>query len=634
MRFNICPQWATIRSVLLAAFLTASAVGATPKVEQALQLAPIQKDVEHDRPPKESIQGCAISAQRIGDHVGWVVSDSDGVRLRQFLDTNGDNVVDQWSYYKDGLEVYRDVDSDFDGKADQYRWFHTAGGRWGIDRDEDGTIDAWKAISPEEVSAEVVAALALRDADRFTRLALTDSELKSLGLGPARVKELAGKIDGLVDKFRGLAARQKEITGTTKWVQFGGSRPGVVPAGTDGSTRDLRVYENVVAFVETGEQHGQVHLGTLVEVGDAWRVIDVPEPISEGQGELAATGFFFRSPLESRSRAASSGAGDQAQQLLAQLERLDAAAGQATSAKQRAEYNAQRAELLERIAQQAGSSEDRAMWLRQLADMVSAAVQSGEYPEGAKRLAALRERLEGSGRDKDLAAYVRFRQLMAEYGLAVQSGEDFVKIQTQWLKQLEQYVNDYPTSPDTAEAMLQLAIAQEFAGQEEECKKWYGRVAREFPASAAAKKAAGALTRLESVGKSIVFRGQSPSGRVVDLAAYRGKVVLIQYWATWSEACKADMAALKALLSKYARSGFQIIGVNLDIRLEDMSAYLAETPVSWPQVFEEGGLDSRPANQLGILTLPTMLLVDQQGKVVDRNIQVAELDGELKKLLR
>ena len=56
--------------------------------------------------------------------------------LRKFVDTNDDNVVDQWSYYKDGVEVYRDIDSNYNGKADQYRWFHTGGSRWGLDPKE------------------------------------------------------------------------------------------------------------------------------------------------------------------------------------------------------------------------------------------------------------------------------------------------------------------------------------------------------------------------------------------------------------------------------------------------------------------------------------------------------------------
>ena len=59
--------------------------------------------------------------------------DRTGKILREFVDTNGDNVVDRWSYFKDGVEVYRDIDENFNGKADQHRWLNTAGialGHW------------------------------------------------------------------------------------------------------------------------------------------------------------------------------------------------------------------------------------------------------------------------------------------------------------------------------------------------------------------------------------------------------------------------------------------------------------------------------------------------------------------------
>ena len=61
------------------------------------------------------------------------------------------------------------------------------------------------------------------------------------------------------------------------------------------------------------------------------------------------------------------------------------------------------------------------MWIRQLADMISAAVQSGTCPDGAKRLESLFEKLKKAEGDKDLAAYVKFRQLTADYGLAMQA---------------------------------------------------------------------------------------------------------------------------------------------------------------------------------------------------------------------
>ena len=94
------------------------------------------------------------------------------------------------------------------------------------------------------------------------------------------------------------------------------------------------------------------------------------------------------------------------------------------------------------------------------------------------------------------------------------------------------------------------------------------------------------------------------------------------------------MAALKELAIRYGKSGFQVIGVNLDSTLQEMKSYLAQNPLPWQQIHEQGGLDSRPANELGIHTLPTMILVDQGGKVVNRNVHVAELDSELRKLIR
>ncbi len=608
---------------------------AAPTPQQALKLVPVQKDVDYSRPGEEEAGRCKVTAQNLPGRVGWVVEDPQGLTLRRFLDTNGDNKVDQWCYYRDGLEVYRDIDSDSNGKADQCRWFHVAGSRWGLDKDEDGTIDSWYVISPEEVAAEVVAALAQRDAARFARVLLTPAELRSLGLGEAKTKELMEKIGGADAKFRQMASQQKAVGPKTKWSQSSANQPGIVPAGTDGSAKDLQVYENVLAMVQTESEHGQVQIGTLVRVGDAWRAIDAPQPAAEGQADLAASGLFFRVSQNSAPQvAAAAGPSAKVQEILGEMEKLDAAA-QAANAEQQAALNAKRADLVERLIAEATKPEDRAMWLRQLADMVSAAVQSGGYPDGAKRLEALCQRLQKSDQDRALAGYVRFRQMTAEYGLAMQAkGADFAKIQGEWLKKLEQYVTEYPKSTDAAEAMLQLAIAQEFAGQEEEAKKWYGRIAGEFPGSPEARKAAGARTRLDSVGRVISLQGKSPNGDVIDLAKYRGQVVLLQYWATTCEPCKADMAALRELFGKYGPSGFTIIGINLDSDPQAMNGFLSENRLPWPQIVEEGGRDSRPAVEFGILTLPTMILVDEEGKVINRNVGVTELSAELKKRLR
>ena len=124
----------------------------------------MQEGVDYDRPTAEEVKDCSIKPEKENGNVAWVVRDANGDTLRRFADTNGDKVVDQWKYYKSGLEVYRDIDTNFNGKADQHRWCHSEGTRWGVDSNENGDIDAWRVIAPEEVAEEVICAIRDKDA--------------------------------------------------------------------------------------------------------------------------------------------------------------------------------------------------------------------------------------------------------------------------------------------------------------------------------------------------------------------------------------------------------------------------------------------------------------------------------------
>jgi len=605
---------------------SSSTRAATPSPAQALALSPSQKGVEYDQPKSDEVPKCKVVGKKIDGHVGWIVESPEGMVLRKFLDTDGDNVVDQWSFYKDGVEVYREIATKSGSKADQFRWLNTAGTRWGVDGNGSGKITAWKAISAEEATAEIVAALASRDAERFARVLLSPEEVSSLGLGKAKADALAAKLEKAATDFRALADRQRAISSDAKWLQFSGNRPGVVPAGSEDSTRDLEVYENVVAIVQVGDKNEQVQIGTLVRVGKTWKTIDPPLIGSDGQTEVAARGFFFQAaPIaETRPAGGYPGGGviapadDETQRLIRDMADLDPG-------------DPRRLENIQKIIDRAKTAEERNTWSRQLADSLSAAMQMGKLPDGEKRLQALMEKARRDS-NQNLAAYVQIRLLTAAYAQAISATKaDVVAIQAKWTKDLEQFISDYPATPDAAEAMLQLGIAREYAGQDDEAKKWYQRIGREFADSPQAKKATGAVRRLGSVGAALTLSGTGLNGQTIDLANYRGKAVLIQYWATWCTPAKNDMATLKQLVNKYGRS-FAVIGVSLDANVKDLKAYLAENPLPWEQIFEEGGQDSRPANVLGIITVPTMILVDADGKVVNRSIQASEIEAELKNL--
>ncbi len=622
-------------TALILMFATSATWAAEPSAEQALKLKPVQDNIDYTIPTDAETAKCTIKAEKIDGQTGWVVRDQAGQILRRFVDSNADNVVDMWCYYQDGIEVYRDVDSNHNGKADQSRWINTAGTRWGFDKNEDGRIDTWEVISPEEVTAEVVAAMAADDSTRFARLLLTPAELAKLGLSEKKAKELGDTIKTAANDFKEVVKTQKLVTGKTEWSSFGAVRPGLVPKGTDSSTKDLVVYENVVAMVNTDGQHGEVLVGTLVRVDNAWRVIDAPRLLDSNRQVMADNGHFF-TPAAISSRPSASDPGQEGldgetQKLLAQLEELDKKNPGAT-------YDAERARLLEKLAE-ISEGEDREQWIRQLADMLAAAAQTGEHKDGVKDLKTLFARLDKDKSTKELGGYVKFRYMQADYNLSfMQDNPKYAEIQTAWVKNLEQFIKDYPAGLLTAEAMLQLGMAQEFAGQEDEAKKWYGQLAQKFPKSEMAPKAAGAKRRLESVGRELDLKGRvHMSKEQFDLKRLRGKVVLIHYWATWCKPCQTDMAQIKELMAKYGRDGFVPVGISVDSDPAKLTEWLkqARMPKNWPHLFEPGGIDnSRLANELGILSLPTMILVDRNGKVANRNIHVTELDAEVKKLLR
>ena len=153
------------------------------QLEKALSYKPRQAGVLYEQVDREQIADCSIEETNRSDGKGFWITGSGGQPLRWFADTNGDGKLDRWCYFEAGVEVYRESDTNFNGTADEYRWLNTQGMRRGEDADENGKIDRWSMISAEEVTAEVVKAAAERNADRFARLLLSNSEVAELGLG-------------------------------------------------------------------------------------------------------------------------------------------------------------------------------------------------------------------------------------------------------------------------------------------------------------------------------------------------------------------------------------------------------------------------------------------------------------------
>jgi len=614
----------------------------TPGADLALSFRPMQKDVVYEEIDKADYANCKVEIDRQDKVSGWVVFGPEGQVLRRFWDTNGDNVVDQWRYYDRGYEVYRDMDTNFNNKVDQSRWLNIAGTRWGIDTNEDGRIDQWKVISAEEASREAILAMARGDAQRLSLVLVNGEDIKKLGLATDLAEKMNKDLANPAEVIRSRVASSKVVNASTQWVRFDSSMlmPYVIPADEGKANQDLTVYENVMAIVETAGETGFVQIGEMMQIGNVWKLTQIPAPIEGETLEMTEGGTLMQPSMAAATpgMASQSEITPEMRKLLTDLQELDgnAPTPQSTAA-DLARYNSRRVEILRGLLAISSTEEERGQWLTQLIDGLAAAVQTGKYPEGVRQLAAVEADLIKQRPNSPLVPYTAYRRLLAEYTMKLQTAPadnaEREALQTWWLTQLKTFVDTYPKSDDAADALLQLAITEEFSGNIDEAKKWYTSLSTNHGKTDAGERATGALRRIGLEGKPLQLKGSGIDGKPVDLASYRGKAVMVIFWATWCQPCTEDLPQLKALYDQYRAKGFEIVGVNLDTQREAVVPYINQHGNRWAHIAEPQGLEGRLAIDFGIISVPTMFLLNQQGVVVSNSTSVEDLKEELPKLL-
>lgn len=145
------------------------------------------------------------------------------------------------------------------------------------------------------------------------------------------------------------------------------------------------------------------------------------------------------------------------------------------------------------------------------------------------------------------------------------------------------------------------------------------------------------LRRPTPVSEPVQLRFVALDGRIVDLRDLRGNVVLLEFWATWCPTCIKELPRLKALHDKYQSRGLQVIGVSLDDPADEEKLFelLERENVRWPQYFPGDGhyRTSELAKRFGVTGIPAMFLLDEQGRIVDTRVHVAQLEPALRRLL-
>lgn len=609
-----------------------------PTVPQMLGFRPQQAGVVCSTPTPEEQKDCKVKLEqgkRPGSS-GWILLDAKGQHLRRFFDSDGDKQIDIWSYYKDGVEVYRESDTKKARRPDQFRWLHSGGSKWGVDLNGDGKIDTWKIISAEEVAQEAFQAVAARDFARLRALLISDAEIAALKLPATQTKQLRDTLSGAQAKFTDTAKKLPQIDAQAHYLRVESGPPHCIPADASGADQDLLQYPSRSILYEIGDKekkHDWLHTGPMVLVGQAWRLIDAPSPAegTESLTEPARSGPNIADSIDPEMR-----------KLLDLLDAHDKKVPAPSDKAGLVRYNLARADLCRQIAAKA-KADDSENWLKQVADCLNSAAQNSGLKDrtALQQLAALKVQVAKTAGNSNLVAYVTYREIWAEYGPQIgPDNENRPKIQEAHDKMHErliEFVKQFSKAEDTPDALMQLAMNSEFSGKEDEAKRWYKMIADNFAQhQLLAARAAGAIRRLELVGQPMELAGPTLGGANFNLANLKGKVIVVYYWASYGQPAE-DFKHLTKIRDKFTKD-LEVVTVNLDERAADAQQCLQKSPLAVPHLFdgteEKSGLNSGLATQYGIQGIPTLFLIGKDGRVISRTLQIDQLEREIEKAVK
>ena len=140
-----------------------------------------------------------------------------------------------------------------------------------------------------------------------------------------------------------------------------------------------------------------------------------------------------------------------------------------------------------------------------------------------------------------------------------------------------------------------------------------------------------AQVKVDQIAPEISLPGVNDSP--VKLSSFKGKVVLIDFWASWCGPCRASIPSVIKLYDKYKAKGFEVLGVSIDSKKKDWLKAIAQDKITYPQVNDKAGWYSKTTEVYGVNAIPNTFLLDKTGKIVAIDLDGEQLENKVKALL-
>ncbi|HEX2616667.1 MAG TPA: TlpA disulfide reductase family protein [Flavobacteriales bacterium] len=206
-------------------------------------------------------------------------------------------------------------------------------------------------------------------------------------------------------------------------------------------------------------------------------------------------------------------------------------------------------------------------------------------------------------------------------------------------------------APAVLSAMRNLNIQQDLALYTEVCdalgksiprseyfigfRDQVGRAKQQLDAMKAQEEQQARLDQLIPVGSPAPdFDQTTPDGRSMHLSDLKGKVVLVDFWASWCRPCRMEMPNVKKVYAQYHSKGFEILGVSLDREKEAWTNAIQQDGLPWVHVSDLQFWNNAAAQQYGVNSIPYTVLVGRDGNVIAKNLRGAQLEEKLAEVFK
>jgi len=172
------------------------------------------------------------------------------------------------------------------------------------------------------------------------------------------------------------------------------------------------------------------------------------------------------------------------------------------------------------------------------------------------------------------------------------------------------------------------------------------QIKKDYPDTQTAKSADDVLENMkqheaaQKVQRTLVEGGKFPdfdekdlAGKPLSVANYKGKIVLIDFWATWCAPCVGELPNVVKAYEKHHDKGFEIIGISLDQNEAGLKNFTKDRNMPWQQYFDGKGWGNKLAQKYGVQSIPATFLIDGEGKIIGRDLRGEALEEAVSKAL-